>query len=188
MDKEEIRSMIDDAMASAGEQFAEQARNAAIEAIGEKAGEINASIRQIAERLDSAGSGDDDPVDVKQAVADAVATALAERDEAARQTAQQAAEAQRKADARKAYIEANAAKIPPAYHSHIPETADEAELAAGLDAAIETLKADAEAYGWQMPDLGASAGGEDTDAQQQAVGEAEAKRSGQADLKAAYNG
>ncbi len=159
-DKKDIQTIIDDGLAGAGEQFAKQARTAA-----------ETAMQDLTEKVDglagkqTAGEGLTAD-DVKKVVDEAVQAGFTVRDETTSKAAEES-EAQKKiGDARKKFIEANASKIPSAYHQHIPfDTEDEDALKAGLEKAQEALQADAASgdYGIKAADIGASAPGQATD-------------------------
>lgn len=154
-DRKDVQTIIDDALAGAGEQFATQARTAAEEVLAK----IGAQVETLAGRVEEAAKAGADPEAVRKVVADALAAEMAGRDEAAKKAADDEAAGRKVADAREAFLREKAPKVPEAYRAHIPQTDDPAALEAGLAKAVAALQADAKAFGWALPNIGAPAGG-----------------------------
>jgi hypothetical protein len=147
-----VQAIIDDAMAGAGEQLASQARAAAEEALGRIGPELKGLADQVSELAKRPAGGAD-----AEAVNQAVAAAMAARDKAGEQANADKAAKQAVSDARQTFVSAKGDKLPEAYKAMIPESADEAELQAGLDKAIAQLQADAKAHGWRVDGFGSPA-------------------------------
>lgn len=159
MEEQDVKKLIDDALAGAGEQFAQQARTAAQEAIADAAAKTTASIEQLAAKIEQAASAKGvDAATLEKLVADKLEATLAARDEQAKTAAQQTAAEQALKQARDAFLAEKAAKVPEVYRGLIPASDKPEELQAGLDKAIKAMQDDAAKYGWKLPDLGASAG------------------------------
>lgn len=167
MEQKDVQALIDDALAGAGERFAEQAKTAATETLNELKGKV-ISFEAAVEALKAAKSPEAQPAEdpsgtETQAAADAAANAEASAKIAAdakiAAVADAAKAAERKAK-RAAYLTAKAGKLPAAYQTAIPDTDDEAELDAAVAAGFAALKADAEKGLIRLPDAGAAAGGD----------------------------
>lgn len=159
MEEKEIRELVAqalaDEMATAGEQFKSLATEAAETAVSALKGQVI----ELGERLDATLAGSGGEAMTAEQVGEIVNQRLAETE--TQRAERQAGEAAKKkvVDARKAFIDSQASGVPTAYHSHIPETDDEAELAKGLEAAVAAFRADVGSgqYGVRATDLGASA-------------------------------
>jgi len=182
MDEEQVKQL-------ATEVATEAAKTAATEAAQAATAEQAATLKAFGERLDeglsqveavqAAGgrSAEEVAADVQRLIDKAFAARDAARGEAEKDAAAKAAVAEKRA----AFIAGRAGKLPEAYHGLIPETDDEGELEAGLKAAREKLAADAKAYGWKLPEVGA-----DAPAKPQAADPNAADMTGSQKLKAAY--
>jgi hypothetical protein len=159
--KKEFQAMIDDALAGAGEQFAAQAKSAATEAITAGTENITQQIAALDGKVAEVAKAKPTGVDTGQLaelVNGKVAEALAAREADAAKAAEAQAAKAKVIDARNTFLKEKAAKIPEAYRAAIPETDDPEQLQAGLQRAVASLRADAKAYGFALPELGQPAG------------------------------
>jgi len=108
----------------------------------------------------AAGAAAGEKAAADKAVADKAAAdkSAADKSAADKAAADKAAAAEKKTK-RDAYLKEKAAKLPPAYRAEIPDTDDPAALDAGIAAAFERLKKDAQDYGFKLGDVGSAAGG-----------------------------
>ena len=152
-DKKEINTIISDALAGAGESFAQQARTAAQEVLTG----VTTQVEQLAVKVSAGGEAKVSD----EALNNAVKTALQQQ---AQTAATQQAEAQAKQNviaARDAFLKEKAPKLPSTYAAMIPETDKVEDLQAGLDKAVAKFNEDLTSAGIPLPSLGSSANGQE---------------------------
>ena len=147
---EQIKALIDDALAGAGEQFAAQARTAAETVITEK---VTAAITEIKSSIKLPT-----PEEIAATVKSTTAAELASQAKAAADAKAASDLAASTKAARDKFLGEKFPKLPAKYRTGIPDTADEAQLAQAATAAMTEYAADLTAAGVKI-DLGAPAGG-----------------------------